>query len=97
MELTFQQRLNARKAAEKVLGTSSKKQKADIVPVSADVLPVSELVDSITKIEGLKNILAAYTDKEGEVFVCWSTMSKEQLCYMGRQLNIFIDDHLKDD
>lgn len=95
--LTFQQRLNAQKAIDKVLGVKRKKLKADIVPVSDDVLPVNELVDSIAEKEELKNILAAYTDKDGEVFVCWSTMSKEQLCYMSRQMNLFIDDHLRNE
>lgn len=97
MELTFKQRLNARKAAEKVLGLKRKKLKADVVPIESHVLPISEMVSNLVAKENLENLLIAYTDKDGVLIVTWSTMKKKDLCYLSRHINIDIDDSMRDD
>ena len=96
MALTFQQRLNAQKAIDKVLGVKSKKLKADVVPVNDNVVPVSEVVDELVKNEGLKQVLIAYIDESGCISISCSTMKNSDLCYMGKHISLFVDEHMGD-
>lgn len=95
MMLTFKQRLQARKAIDKVLGIKSKKLKADIVPFNDNVVPVSEVVDELVKSKGTKQVLIAYIDESGCISMSCSTMKNSDLCYIGKQISLFIDDHMR--